>query len=134
MAVRRFGKVRRRKVIVAIMLPPICWSTPNVNPIAVPLKASVNIFAKIKFTSNSINTKKLPKNATIKRPEHKPSNGPSSPIVAATPPLLAFVQPKAPDMIDDAKVKKNRTVFLMSLEPKITEMRTPSIPKSGKLG
>ena len=53
--------------------------------------------------------KNLPKKPTKKRPEHKPSNGPSSPIVAATPPWIALVQPKAPESIDDAKVMENRT-------------------------
>ena len=72
--------------------------------------------------------KYLPKKPTINLPEHKPSKGPSSPIVAATPTFKDLVQPRDADRMEEAKVNEYKISDLVSLSLYIRDLRTPSPP------
>ena len=98
------------------------------DAIKVALHTIVAAFAEtyIAFQKIQLKRKYLPKKPTTNLPDSSPSNGPSSPIVAATPTFKHLVVPRDAEKTEETKVNQNRVKDCESYSSTITDLRTSS--------
>ena len=114
--------MNRMEIVSAVvrLLPP--------NAIKVPLYTKVAAFAEtqIAFQNIQLKRKYLPMKPTTNLPDSIASNGPSSPIGAATPIFKHLVVPRDADKTEEVKVKVNRFSECKSPIFTIVDLRTSS--------